>query len=742
MSRKRHPNRPAIKREPPDQRPARNRPWLIYVTVGLLLGLYFFAALSAMATKSVTFDEVGHLTAGYGAWKFGDFRMLPESGVLPQRLAAIPLLIGDTHFPDRNQEAWRHSHRGVFAEQFFYKVGNDSDSMLARGRAMIALLGVALGAVIFYWARNLLGIGPALISVGLFAFCPTMLANGALVTSDMAVALFFTASMLGIWRVLHDVNWRTLLIGSLGVAGLFLSKFSAFMIVPMALVLLIVRSLAPQPIVIEFSGNSWIVHHRVSRIAVHLATIIVYAIVVWIVIWAAYDFRFGMFAESQQSSVAGGKPAAEDQPEVSWDAITEQAGPVLREIIGMRDAHLLPEAYLYGFAHTWRSTQGRRAFLNGEYSLEGWPQFFPYCLLVKTPLTLFVLMGFATAAIIRGWIEAGENWRGPFGAMLASLYRTAPLWVLFTVYWVFAITSHLNIGHRHILPTYPPMLILAGASWLWFAKKPEMPAAARRSTRSPASQRLTALRWPIPAYIVTASLVLFAAESLWRWPNYLAYFNQVVGGPSRGYRHLVDSSLDWGQDLPALRRWLAEHKLPNSPSKKIYLSYFGAGKPSYYGITPTLLPCFWPRTPARIPEPLETGTYCLSATMLQNLYTQFPGRWNRTYEHTYQENAKEVQTFVTSDAAARGQLIAKFGEPYWAQQFAVYEHARLARLTSFLRQREPDYQVNYSILIYQLSADDVKRAVEGPPIELDETPSRDTPMADAPDQRQQPQDFE
>jgi hypothetical protein len=127
--------------------------------------------------------------------------------------------------------------------------------------------------------------------------------------------------------------------------------------------------------------------------------------------------------------------------------------------------------------------------------------------------------------------------------------------------------------------------------------------------------------------------------------------------------------------------------------------------------------------------------------MLQNLYTQFPGRWNRTYEQTYQELAKQVQPFMTSDAAGRGQLLARFGEQYWAQQFAIYEHARLARLTSFLRQRQPDDQVNYSILIYRLSADDVKRAVEGPPIELDETPSGDTPIANAPDQRQQPQDF-
>ena len=79
-----------------------------------------------------------------------------------------------------------------------------------------------------------MGVGPALVSLGLYAFCPTMLANGPLVTSDMAAALFFSASMFCIWRVLHRVNWQNLVIGSLVMGCLFVAKFSAPMIVPMA----------------------------------------------------------------------------------------------------------------------------------------------------------------------------------------------------------------------------------------------------------------------------------------------------------------------------------------------------------------------------------------------------------------------------------------------------------------------------------------------------------------------------
>ena len=179
--------------------------------------------------------------------------------------------------------------------------------------------------------------------------------------------------------------------------------------------------------------------------------------------------------------------------------------------------------------------------------------------------------------------------------MGGSLYRTTPLWTLFTVYWIFAITSHLNIGHRHILPTYPPMLILAGCSWLWVTQRRSTPRRRARSTadRDRSSGRvanwLAVRRYPILAVAVLASIASFTTESLSNWPNYLAYFNQFVGSHTNAYRHLVDSSLDWGQDLPALKQWLVEAGLNDSQGERPYLSYFGSGNPEYYGIHATSL---------------------------------------------------------------------------------------------------------------------------------------------------------
>jgi hypothetical protein len=698
----------------------RDHRWLIPAAVVALLAWYFASAVSAVSDKSTTFDEVFHLTGGYCSWKFGDFRMQPENGNLPQRWAAIPLLFGDTHFPPFDRRFWGSSDMHEVGERFLYNVGNDADRMMLQGRAMIALLGMVLGALLFFWTRSLLGVGPALVSLALFAFCPTELANGALVTSDMAAALFFAASMLCIWRVLHRVNWHTLLVGSLVMGGLFVSKFSAFLLIPMGLLLLALQLLSRQPTLVTFGSKTWRVCRRPGRLGLHLVTIAVHAFVVWAVIWTCYNFRFDMFGTKALAANGAGEMAAVDRPFVSWDTLVEKPGIVERSIVAMRDAHVLPEAYLYGFATTWHFTEQRVAFLNGEYSETGWHTFFPYCLLVKTPLPLFVLMGLAAAAIVRGWLHAASDSRGRGNAMFRALYRTAPVWTLFIVYWAFAITSHLNIGHRHILPTYLPMLMLAGGCWLWTERRAEVLSGERGEGAK--THWLTERRWPALTCIVLASIGLFAGESLWRWPNYLTYFNQLAGRPSSAYRHLVDSSLDWGQDLPALQRWLVEDNLYGTSTEKTYLAYFGSGNPEYYGIQATLLPGFEDRVPPRIPEPLGAGTYCISATLLENIYSSFSGRWNKLYETAYQSNAEEVRVFVGSSPEGRNRLIAKTGKAYWLELFHRYEQLRLARLTSFLRQREPDLEINYSILVYRLGAADLTRAIDGPPIELNDTP--------------------
>jgi hypothetical protein len=197
-------------------------------------------------------------------------------------------------------------------------------------------------------------------------------------------------------------------------------------------------------------------------------------------------------------------------------------------------------------------------------------------------------------------------------------------------------------------------------------------------------------------------LLALAFESWSVRPHYLAFFNALAGGPANGYRHLVDSSLDWGQDLPGLKRWLDRERASGS-SEPVFLSYFGTGDPELYGIRSVRLPGFFDAPLLRdASAALTAGTYCISATMLQNVYNplaRIRGPWTPEREAEYQR--------------LRG-LEERYGSAALA-----YDMLRFARLTAYLRQREPDDHVGYSILIYRLGEEDLAEALEGdPPLSL------------------------
>ena len=184
----------------------------------------------------------------------------------------------------------------------------------------------------------------------------------------------------------------------------------------------------------------------------------------------------------------------------------------------------------------------------------------------------------------------------------------------------------------------------------------------------------------------------------------------------------MDSSLDWGQDLPGLRRWLANDLPTSMRDQPVYLSYFGTGSPPYYGLETKWLPGIPDATPQpHVVAPLEPGTYCISATMLQCVYAGHPGPWTERSEAAYQALAHEVARFETIQKVDPQILERMAATPEAAPElkklkkvFDLYEHFRLDRLLAYLREREPDAEVGYSILIYYLDAKALDAALVGP----------------------------
>ena len=191
-------------------------------------------------------------------------------------------------------------------------------------------------------------------------------------------------------------------------------------------------------------------------------------------------------------------------------------------------------------------------------------------------------------------------------------------------------------------------------------------------------------------------------------PHYLAFFNTLAGGPSHGYRHLVDSSLDWGQDLIGLREWLGR----NAGTRRVYLSYFGTAQSTYFGVHAQPIPHGWSATQGD--SVFEPGIYCISATNLQQVFLLGTSQWTAALEHEYQALLPEMTAFEQDPlgaAPSRG-AIARAGGREFAFRFNRFQSLRFGRLCAWLRAREPDDQVGWSILIWDLDAAELAEALD------------------------------
>jgi hypothetical protein len=190
---------------------------------------------------------------------------------------------------------------------------------------------------------------------------------------------------------------------------------------------------------------------------------------------------------------------------------------------------------------------GHYSYLMGNSSTRGSWMYFPVAFLVKTPVAMLTLTVLCIGLIAR------------------MLYRKTPIpvvWILLAIppigYFLVSLTSSMNIGVRHLLPVYPFLFILTSAILL--------------EERRPIFRRISNF-----AAILLGMVMVVESASI--HPDYLAYFNVLAGGPQNGPRYLIDSNLDWGQDLKKLRKWTLGH-----PSIPLCLSYFGRADPEYYGI--------------------------------------------------------------------------------------------------------------------------------------------------------------
>lgn len=279
---------------------------------------------------------------------------------------------------------------------------------------------------------------------------------------------------------------------------------------------------------------------------------------------------------------------------------------------------------------------GRVAFLLGSYSSGGWWYYFPVAFLLKTPIPLL----FFLLAAFLFWSFRKDR---------SEIFLLVPVAIITAV----ALGSRMNIGLRHILPLYPFLIVLAS---------------------SIVSVRFTRQRFFGVCFGVLA--VWYLAGTLAIFPSYLAYFNEFVG-PQNGYRALVDSNLDWGQDLKRLKAFLDRNKIDS-----VYLSYFGTADPCRYGLRFVYLPGTMYRCQEQVQPGQRPGFIAVSATNLQSVYLDYEEsyEWLKPRQPLAQIGYSIFVYDIREDPAAHynlGILYLKYG----LAQEALSEFQAVAKLS-------------------------------------------------------------
>jgi 4-amino-4-deoxy-L-arabinose transferase-like glycosyltransferase len=536
--------------------------------VALLVGglaVYAALAVSSMLTTSAVYDETAHLPAGYTYLTLRDFRMNPEHPPLVKELAALPLLFMDVRMRTA-LPAWALGQEWEFGHRFLYQ-WNDADRLLFWGRIPVVALGCALGAAVLLWTRRRFGPWAGAIAFFLCVLSPDVLAHGQIVTTDLAVALFVFLSVIAFHSVTERVTASRVVLAGLATGAALASKFSALVLVPILIALAVVVARSSRPLTVaRYRAAPRAITGLVPRLAVLALVLFAIGAIALVFVWATYAFhpRLANDAESAASP--------------SWSRLG-RPGAATAVLRAAHAVGILPDAYVYGLATVLHDTEGRPAFLFGRISEQGWWYYFPATFALKTPVALVALL----ALPLFGRRDKDERRRG------ARVF----LWVPVAIYLAATLTRHMNIGHRHLLPIYPFLFVAAGV-------------AAARAIETGRERR----------WAVMALALWYAVSVVHVHPHYLGYFNEVAGGPSQGWRYLVDSNVDWGQDLKALKDWTDAQGVT-----RLKLSYFGSADPVYYRIPCEMLPSKMHPDPDHITRDIQPGeTVAVSVTNLQGVY--------------------------------------------------------------------------------------------------------------------------
>lgn len=527
----------------PNLRSSLLRPRFIWLPL-LVMAIGLVLQVRGAWQDSLTNDEITHIAAGVSYWRTDDFRLNDPHPSLFKVWSALPLLAFPHLNLDTSSAAWKMADQWTIGEQFAFHSSTDisySRWIVFAARLPMILLWAAIGWMLFVWSKVHWNEWGGLITLSAYTFDPNFLGHGHLVNNDVAVAGAFVAAMWAAEKLFTQPSWKRTWVVAILAALTVLMKFSGIFIYPIIAAFAIFFAWRKR------SGYNWKWFGRLCLVGV---------ISFLAMSWVAYGFTFGRpFHYSVHNDLAAHKYI-----QAGVAVLSKIPLPAPRFYTGLR----------YVFFH---NQGGHPAFLLGQTNETGWWYYFPTALAVKTPiLTLFVF----ALVIGLGWWRFSRrsiNW------FLLALYALPPL-----LFLAWSMTSHINIGLRHVFEVYPFLFAALGGIIL-FPKKFGV------------SEKTLALGisfgWLLVALIAGSHTI--------------GYFNAASGGTNNGHTILRDSNLDWQQDVWRLKAYMNQHNITTA-----HIDLNGATDTSYFFPTAQAIETDGQIADGAVPR----GTYAVSVRWL------------------------------------------------------------------------------------------------------------------------------
>jgi len=509
--------------------------------------IFVLLSFSSSRQESVTIDEFRHLSTGVYYWQSGDYSFDSETPPLWKMAMALPAYLAGAKAVQFRQLSDTPAGWGWepwFVATEFMRDNSAAYSGYLQSARLVNILAAAACLVLLYLrCRRNFGPAAALFGCAFLAFSPTFLAHSHYATTDIIATLALMATVLQLIDYLHKPGMGRLLLAAVVFALALLCKYTALLLFPLFVLL-------PLLVVLEQSGKTAGRRQRLLPALMSLAGSLL-LVVATLLLTVNLFYRFE----------GAGTPLRQMHPKSRVLSALAQSPAGNLPV-------LFPRAFVEGFDRQKADSDFSEfpAYLLGSWSAEGFRSYYLAAFCMKESLPFLLLV--AVALFFTGRQQEGRLGRGE---LLLLCY--VPVMLLL----VLSFMNRLNVGVRYLLPAYP-FLCFFIARLYWSCKG-----------------------WRRAHLVLPLLFVLHSFSVLRISPHYISYFNELSGGAANGYRKLIDSNIDWGQDLPSLKKFMTEHGVD-----KIQLAYFGHALPEFYGIS---------YEPLSLPA--KTGYAAISVTLLQ-----------------------------------------------------------------------------------------------------------------------------